>query len=146
MFVHRYLEGALKRRKLGKLNYRDRFYTELFRKKKDFSNWPSYSSITSSIFNYILDNYERTILNKEKYFCLYKECGDYSDYLWLLNCLRMIDVFSISFPDILSKKEFLSVLEQQIGDNPFPVIDAEERVVVNATNKEYWESMFGVLP
>lgn len=145
MFKHNYLSGALKRVESGKPNYRDRYYMELFRIKKDFSQWPDTSTLSSSLFYYILDNYKKTVSNREDFFTLYKDCGNYPNPVWLLVCLRLLDIYSISFPDELSKKEFLNILEQKTGNYWFfPVTDVEERVVINATDKKFWETSLGI--
>lgn len=150
MFKHNYLKGALERKKAGKFNYKDRFYKEIFRVSKDFSQWPSSISLDFSYFDYILDNYEKTVLDREKYFCLCVESSRYPDYLWLMACLRELNIHTISFKDLISKKVFLAILERQVKERgvSFPAVDLgeESREVLNVIEEETRNRLFRVFP
>jgi hypothetical protein len=146
MFRHPYLKGALKRMKMGKTNWRDLYYQELFRPEKNFTDpQNNLSSLSNSLFPYILNNYEKTMQDRKNYFCLYTDFGDFHNFYWLLFCLKVLDIHCISFPDGSTKDLFISKLNKEIGDNYYPISLIKDKLeVMNDIPKTFYgETMFG---
>ncbi len=140
MFTSPYLRWASKRLHNNTLNYRDCFYRELFRFHKDLNS--NSISVSSGEFEYIIHCYDRTIADKKEYFCLYDLDHIYCSYSWLLYCLKVLKINTLSFQNLADRTNFLSNLQGEDGYFPILFIEGKEEVF-NATDTTFYDSLFG---